>query len=104
MLSVTLNNFSYMFSGMLVVIATGIIGASGDSLRKVHGINVHRPTGLGLAAAGGTFAMVTAFAIFLRLTLKRHCPDCTPVARGLDVSTRETGNQVEVMVCAETAE
>lgn len=81
-----------------------MIGASGDNLRKVRGINVHRPTGLGLAAAGGTFAIVTAFAIFLRLTLKNQCPDCVPVARGLDVSTRETGNQVEVMVCAETTD
>lgn len=81
-----------------------MIGSTGDNLRSVRGINVHRPTGLGLAAAGGALAMLTGIAIFLRLTLRRHCPDCVPVGRGLDVSTRETGNQVEVMVCAETAE
>lgn len=82
-----------------------MIGSSGDKLRNVRGINVHRPTGLGLAASGGTIAMVAGIAMFLRITLQRHCPDCVSVARSnADVTTRETGNQVEVMVCAETCE
>jgi hypothetical protein len=88
-----------LYLGLFVIIPVGRFGNMCDQLRALamdypSRIAVHKPVGLGFAAAGGSIALLVSFVIGLRIILRSYCPDCVDLPPADEVVMRETVNQV----------